>query len=225
MASVTVTGILQCTDGTVIPLEATLAEGTESNLTTNTTYTVSASEAGDFAPGKTVTSSMIQGTNGIGYAYILRQGIIACLLNVSNKGIAGAGPMPNCHAFTLQPGDVVRVMANTASSRLAAMGVYTNRGVSRIFHATPAGAATTELVDLQTGNSIGNTLQGQIIVKSLCTSVDGNKINGGGVLVLNEKGIPVGVTPANATNQSAPLYSNVSIPIALNYVTSLVTSS
>ena len=32
-----------------------------------------------------------------------------------------------------------------------------------------------EPVDLQTGNSLGDTLQGQIIVKAYCMSIDGNK--------------------------------------------------
>ena len=59
MATNTVTGCLQCSDGTNIPLKAELAEGTESNLTTNTVYTVTAANVGDFAPGKTVVSGLV----------------------------------------------------------------------------------------------------------------------------------------------------------------------
>ena len=55
MATNTVTGNLICSDGTNIPLKAELAEGTESDLTTDTVYTVSAQNVGDYAPGKTVT--------------------------------------------------------------------------------------------------------------------------------------------------------------------------
>ena len=51
MATNTVTGNLVCSDGTNIPLKAELAEGTESNLTTNVAYTVTAANVGDFAPG------------------------------------------------------------------------------------------------------------------------------------------------------------------------------
>ena len=52
MASVTVSGFLNCSDGTVIPLQNTSqAEGTEFTLQTNATYTVSQQNAGDYAPG------------------------------------------------------------------------------------------------------------------------------------------------------------------------------
>ena len=225
MANVNVSGFLNCSDGTVIPLSATLAEGTESNLTTNTTYTVAASNIGDFAPGKTVVSGSIQGQNGIAYAYILRQGLVAAIIPVSKKGISGDGAYPLCAPFTLQAGDILRCMANTATDREAAVCVYTNRGVSRIFVVTPSGGATNEPVDLQTGNGLGDTLQGQVIVKAFCTSIDGNKIDGGGSLALNEKGIPVGAVPANSPLSSAVYFSNVSIPVALNYKWTLVTSS
>ena len=75
MATNTVTGVLVCSDGTNIPLKAELAEGTESNLTTDTVYTVSAQNVGDYAPGKTVTSALVSCDNGVGYCYILSQGL------------------------------------------------------------------------------------------------------------------------------------------------------
>ena len=94
MANVNVSGILQCSDGTIIPLDATLAEGTESNLTTNTDYTVSASNVGDYAPGKVITHGFIQADHDISYAFILRQGLIATILPVGVKGLAGSAPSP-----------------------------------------------------------------------------------------------------------------------------------
>ena len=50
MATNTVVGSLTCSDGTTIPLKAEIAEGTESDLTTDTVYTVSAQNVGDYAP-------------------------------------------------------------------------------------------------------------------------------------------------------------------------------
>jgi len=67
MATTTCTGNLVCADGTNIPLKAEIAEGTESNLTTNTVYTVTAANVGDFAdfaPGKTVIGGLVSSTNG-----------------------------------------------------------------------------------------------------------------------------------------------------------------
>jgi len=225
MANVDVSGWLNCSDGTMIPLQATLAEGTESNLTTSTTYTVTASNVGDYAPGKVVTHASIQAQNGIAYAYILRQGVIAALLPVAVKGVAGQAAFPLCANFQLQAGDIVRCMANTASDREAALCVYTNAGVSRIFVVTPSSGTTNEPVDLQTGNGLGDTLQGQTIVKAFLTSVDGNKINGGGALALDEKGIPVGGVPNNSPIIAPVYFSECRIPVALNYKWTLVTSS
>ena len=117
-------------------------------------------------------------------------------------------------------------MVNTAADREAAVCVYTNRGVSRIFAVTPSGAANNEPVDIQTGNSVGDTLQGQVIVKAFCTSVDGNKIDGGGCLMLNEKGMPVGQPiQTNTPLETPPYFQNVTIPCALNYVWRITTSS
>ena len=92
MANVNVSGILQCSDGTIIPLDKTCAEGTEENLTTNTDYTVSASNVGDYAPGKVVTHAFIQADHDISYCFILRQGLIATILPVGVKGLAGSAP-------------------------------------------------------------------------------------------------------------------------------------
>lgn len=219
MATVNVSGILNCSDGTTIPLEASIAEGTESNLTTATEYTIAASQVGDFAPGKTVISATIQADHNISYCFILRQGLIATILPVSVKGLSGSGPLPLCAPFTLQPGDIVRVMPNTAADRECAISVYTNRGVYRIFKVDSA-SGNVEPVDLQTGNSVGDTLQGQVITKAFCTSGSlGNSelIDNGGALMLNEKGMPVGVVPANSPANQPVYWSNVRIPCALNY--------
>ena len=173
MATNTVTGNLVCSDGTNIPLKLDTVEGTETSLTTDTAYTVAAQNVGDFAPGKTVIAGLVSCDNGVGYCYILSQGLVAAIVPWSVKGAVTNGGPRLCQPYTLKAGDIVKVMNNTAADREGAMAVYTARGVSRIFHVTPTGGATNELVDLQTGNSIGDTLQGDSIVKWVGTSVDG----------------------------------------------------
>ena len=226
MANVTVSGYLNCSDGTQLNLEATIAEGTETNLTMNTDYSITASQVGDYYPGGHVISGLVQGHNGIAYAYLLRQGVVEAIIPVSKKGISPVA-VPLCgNGFVLQAGDIVRVMVNTAADREAAVCVYTNRGVSRIFVVTPSGAANNQPVDLQTGNGVGDTLQGQVITKAFCTSIDGNKVDGGGCLMLNEKGMPVGQPIHCNTPLETPVYfENVSIPCALNYEWRITTSS
>ena len=225
MATNTVTGNLICSDGTNIPLKAELAEGTESDLTTDTVYTVSAQNVGDFAPGKTVTAALVSSDNGAGYCYILSQGLVAALIPYSVKGAVTDGSPALCQPYSLKAGDKVRYMNNTAADREAAMSCYTARGVSRIFHVTPTGGATNELVDLQTANSIGDTLQGDRIVKVMGTSVDGSKIETQGFFTVDALGNVVGTAAATSPIVQQPSFSSCSIPIALNYKAQFLTNA
>jgi len=225
MATNTVTGNLVCSDGTNVPLKLDCAEGTETNLTTDTAYTVSAQNVGDFAPGKTVVSALVSCDNGVGYCYILSQGLVAAIIPWSVKGAVSDGSPALCQPYTLRAGDIVRVMNNTAADREASMAVYTASGVSRIFKVTASTGATNELVDLQTGNSIGDTLQGQRITKWFGTSVDGAKIETQGFFVVDALGNVVGSCSATNPIVQQPLFSFAATNIALNYKAQYLTNA
>jgi len=225
MATNTVTGNLVCSDGTNIPLKLDCVEGTETNLTTDTAYTVSAQNVGDFAPGKTVVSALVSCDNGVGFCYILSMGLVAAIIPWSVKGAVSDGSPALCQPYTLRAGDIVRVMNNTAADREAAMAVYTASGTSRIFKVTASGGATNELVDLQTGNSIGDTLQGQRITKWFGTSVDGAKIETQGFFVVDALGNVVGSCSATNPIVQQPLFSFAATNIALNYKAQYLTNA
>ncbi len=225
MATNTVVGSLTCSDGTTIPLKAEIAEGTESDLTTDTVYTVSAQNVGDYAPGKVITAGFIGCDNGFSYAYILSQGLIAAVIPGGVKGVQQDVP-PLCAPYQLKAGDKVRVLNETAAARDAAMWAYTASGVSRIFVVTPTGAATNELIDLQTSNSIGDTLQGQRIVKWAGTSIDGSKIETSGFYVVDALGNVVGACPvANPSKDQAQFVPAYNVPVALNYKAQYLTNA
>jgi hypothetical protein len=206
-------------------LKKEIAEGSQSNLTTNTVYTVTAAEIGDFAPGKTIVGGLVSATNGVGFCYVLSQGLVAAIIPWSVCGAVTDGQPALCQPYTLKAGDICRVMTSTAASRLAAAAVYTARGVSRIFHVTPSGGATNELVDLQTGNSIGDTLQGDRIVKWFGTSVDGNLIEDQGFTAVDALGNVVGSCSATDPVTQQPAFAMASVPIALNYKFQFLTSA
>jgi len=225
MATNTVTGCLQCSDGTNIPLKLEVAEGTETSLTTNTVYTAVASNVGDFAPGKTVVSGLVSCPNGVGYCFILSQGLIAAIIPWSVAGAVTDGSPALCQPYTLKAGDIVRVMNSTAASRLAAAAVYTARGVSRIFTVTVSGGATNELTDLQTGNSLGDTLFGDTITKWYGTSVDGNLIEDQGFAAVDALGNVIGSCSATDPATQQPGFSFAKVGIALNYKFQFLTSA
>jgi len=225
MATNTVTGNLVCSDGTNIPLKKELAEGSETNLTTDTVYTVSAQEIGDFAPGKTVVSGLVSCDNGVGYSFILSQGLVAAIIPWSVKGAVTDGSPVLCQPYTLKAGDILKCMNNTAADREATMAVYTARGISRLFTVTPTTGATNELTDLQTGNSIGDTLQGDRIVKWFGTSVDASKIETQGFFVVDALGNVVGSCAAGSPIVQQPSFSPASTAIALNYKAQFLTNA
>ena len=225
MATNTVVGNLVCSDGTNIPLKAEIAEDTEADLTTDTVYTVAAQNIGDYAPGKVLVGGSVQADNGISYAYVLSQGLIAAIIPVSVKGISQEMPML-CAPYQLRAGDKVRVLTLDATSRNAAVCTYTAQGVSRIFVATPAGAATQNMLDLQTGNAIGDTLQGQTIVKAFGSSIDGSKIETMGAYVVDALGNVVGAVPLSDHADNAPIFSmSYNIPVALNFKCQFLTNA
>ena len=231
MGSIVVSGTLICSDGTHIPLLVTDATaGTASALTTNTAFSVTASNAGTYAPGKTVVASrMISSAGGITYAYLLRAGEI---MQVYPTGVAGAAnhdgivmcPKP----IRLIPGDTVICKPSAAATRAVSFNCYTATGNYHLFEGTNAGG-TISLVSPVTGNGIGATFQGQSITQCFTTYsvlADALKMTtGNGVYVLNDKGVVIGSSGGvnNLTQQAN--WNSCRIPIGLNFAASVTTSS
>jgi len=226
MATNTVNGSIICADGFVIPLQAELLEGTESNLTTATAQTVTAQPAGTYAAGRVAVSALVTTDNGCGYAYILSEGVVVSIIPMAIKGVACHMPRL-CKPYMLKAGDQVRVMNSTAASRLSAFSVYTNQGVERIFTTTPSGSGTQTYTDLQQGSGLGDTLQGQQIVKAMALTVDGTKVESAGVSVFDASGNIVGIVPfTNPIKYYGTMQAPSSaIPVQLNYSASFVTNA
>jgi hypothetical protein len=226
MTTQNVTGVLNCSSGFKIPLNATITDGTEVSLTTDTSFTVTAQNIGDFAVGQTIVSGLITADSNMSYCYILRKGLILALVPWAVKGVACGNPSLH-RAVTLQAGDQLRVLTMVAAARNAALSVVNNQGVPRIFIGTAAGAATTQLLDLQTGNSIGETLQGSVITQAQFTSVDQALITSvaGGAQVTMSNGNLSGAVPATDPIEVQPYMKPVSIPVALNFTAQYITSA
>jgi hypothetical protein len=226
MTTQNVTGVLNCSSGFKIPLNATITDDAEASLTTDTAFTVTAQNIGDFAPGQTVTSGIVTAGSNISYAYILRKGLILSLVPFAVKGVACGTPNLS-RPVTLVPGDQLRVFTMVAAGRNASLAVVTNQGTPRIFIGTAAGAATTQLVDLQTGNTIGETLTGQVITMAQFTSVDQALITSvaGGAQVTMSNGNLSGAVPATDPIEAQPYMKPCSIPVALNFTAQYITSA
>ena len=227
MANVTVKAQLMLASGELVSMSGTLAEGSESELQTSTTYSTSATSLGQFAKGKVITQIVQPPTapNGIAYAYIERRGAIVCVLPVAIDGVQNEGcAMP--FSFPLQAGDTLQVKPNTSASREFAYSVITSNNVHAIFTGTPSGAGNTDLTHILSGQSIGQSLTGQSVVQQMATSVDGSKLSTGGVLCLNDRGLPIGgVSATNPSNLQGKLQMFGAYTVNLNFVARVTTSS
>ena len=227
MANVTVKAQFMLSTGELVSMSGTLAEGTASELQTSTTYSTAATSIGQFANGNTITAMVQPPTapNGIAYAYIERRGAIICVLPVSIDGVQDA-PCPMPAMIQLQAGDTIQVMANTAADREFSYSVITNRGVHAIFAGTPSGSGNTDLTHILSGQSIGQSLTGQSVVRHWATSVDGSKLSTGGVLCLNDRGLPVGGCSATKPQNLQPKPNALGgYAVNLNFVARVTTSS
>ena len=226
MANVDVSGFAQFSDGTSVPLfNDSMAEGTLSELQTSATYTVTAQSLGTYAPGKTLVRLYAYSENNASYCYVLRQGLPIFFGSVGKSGVMSYGNKVFPKSVVLQPGDTVQVLAQTAASRTCAFIAHCSDGTQRAFVATPAGAATTNLVDTITGNEIGETLQGKKITHAMALSVDGTKIVSGGVVIVNAQGAVVGVMGVGSPIEAQVCFSPFNSAIGLNFLAQIVTDA
>lgn len=228
MASVSVQASFLLNTGEVVDMKTTMSEGTQTELQTSTTYSVSAVSIGTYGEGKVITQILQppQAPNGIGFAFVARRGSILCVLPVAVAGVESK-PCPMPFNFVLQAGDTIEVMASTAASRLFSYSVITNTGVHAIFSGTPSGAGNTDLTHILSGQSLGSSLTNQTVVTHWATSVDGAKLDsGGGVYILNDRGLPIGGTVATVPQNLQPK-ANMMGParIGLNFQARVTTNA
>ena len=181
MANVNVQAQFMLNTGELISFGGVLTDnGGYQELQTNTTYSTSATSLGQFANGKMLTQ-IVQApscSTGVAGAYIERRGAILCALPVLSQGVQSSPCMMPMNVV-LQAGDVI-----------------TGQGTHAIFEVTPSGAGNNDVVHILSGQSVGQSLTGQTIVHHWLTSIDGSKLVTGGVLYLNDRGLPIGGTSA-----------------------------
>ena len=230
MTTQAVSAQLMLNTGESVNLSGTFTDGTESELQTSAVVSagggVSAQSIGVFADGKVITSFIqpITAATKAVYAYVSRRGEIYRCLPVASNTVSSEAVQVN---IPLQAGDTIRVLTIASSTgRQCAYNVVTNRGVNAIFTVTPSGAATNELTHILTGQSIGSSLQGQMITAHYVNSSDGAKYRGGSVLVLNDRGLPVGSSLAVNQNNLQVLPSMAgTCGINLNFQPVSITTS
>ena len=103
-------GNLVLSDGSQIPLgPLSIADASDpTEFTTDSTFTVTAQSIGDYAQNKTGVQGFVSAKTHAGWAYILRNGLVAALIPVCSRTAGGSGSigdLPLCAPFRLRAGD------------------------------------------------------------------------------------------------------------------------
>ena len=217
--------------GEVVSLASTLTDTTVGELKTSGVVGagggLAATSIGTYANGKTITA-MIQPVVADGfitYAYINRRGSIAMCLPIGVSEIV-CNPLPM--NFTLQAGDTISVLTQTSAAlkRTVTLNTVTSNGTNAIFTATPDSGTTTSMTHILTGQTLGESLNGQGIRMHWSTSIESSLYAGGSVLYVNDRGLPGGSCIVTNPND-VPLKSNMMglSTIQLNWQAQVITSS
>jgi hypothetical protein len=115
MTTQDVTGKL-CTNGPKgymeIPLkQAGVTDGTQTEVKTNSDFTVAAQSVGIYGERQTLTGGWVSAKTGIIYAAIVNNGIVRAIIPISSRtsGAAGSSDMMIMNQITLNPGDQLLV--------------------------------------------------------------------------------------------------------------------
>lgn len=230
MANVTVKCVLELDGGAVVAdMSGTIAEGSSfAELQTSTTYATSAQSLGVFGDGRVITRVLVPACapNGMGAAYINRNGSIAALIPVAVEGqvFHDGGDL---QGFRLRAGDTLQVVPQTAASRAAYLYVKTAEGTCAIFTSTPSGSGSNDMSHILTSQTFGQSLVGQRVMKHMLTSKDGSNLSTGGVLYLSDRALPIGGVQATNPQAQQPTYSmsGGGFVVGLNNVARLQTSA
>jgi len=209
MADVDSTGVLVSTRFHVIPLGNTAqTEGSLEEIQTDSNWTGTSQSAGEAAK--------ISAENQVSYAFIRSGGAIKAMLPISKTCRAG-GPFPLPKPVNLAAGDQVVMVANTSSDREVALSVCCASGRYAGFAITPSGAAQNELVHVISGQSLGQTLEGETIIAAFVSSEGSEEIiSGSGVFIVDGSDRVVGSVAATDTIHDAAVFQPTRIPVLLN---------
>jgi len=214
--------------GEVVDLEGTATDDAFTELQVSTDYAVAAVSIGQFANGKSIAQILqpASGATGICAAYINRRGEILSLLPIAVQGVQSQ-PVAPLAGVTFQAGDTIQVMTCVAATRIFSYNVITNTGVHAIFQGTPSGSGNTDLTHVLSGQGLGASLTGQRIVSHFASSTDTTELDsGGGVYILNDRGLPVGGCASVVPQTLQPTLNSMGqAQVNLNFVARVSTNA
>lgn len=94
-----------------IPLETTVNDGSQTEIKTNSSFTVTAQSVGIYGETQRITGGFLSAKTGIIYAAIINNGIVRAVIPMTSRtsGATGCSDMAVMNSIVLNPGDQLLV--------------------------------------------------------------------------------------------------------------------
>lgn len=116
MSTQVITGKI-CTQGPKgyleVPLKTTVTDGTQTEILTDSDFTVTAQSLGIYAERQQITGGFVSAKTGIIYAAVINNGIVRSTIPITSRtsGATGSADMAVFGNIVLNPGD--QILVNT----------------------------------------------------------------------------------------------------------------
>jgi len=231
MSTQAVTAAVMLNTGELVNLQVTATDGTAANLVTSGTVGagggIAATSIGTYANGKSITSFIqpISASGQVQWAYLARRGEILAIMPIGSSEQMNQ-PVPII-PITLQAGDSIQVMTGAAAADLRQVNysVVCTDGTNAIFSAQPttATSGSVSLTHILSGQGLGESLTGRTVANHFSSGTEGARYAGGSVLLVNDRGLPMGGTLCvNVSQQTGTANNQGRSSISLNWQAQIV---
>ena len=231
MTTQVVTAAVMLNTGELVNLQVTATDGTAANLVTSGTVGagggIAATSIGTYANGKIITSFIqpVSASGQVQWAYLARRGEILAIMPIGSS--EQMNQPVSISPIQLQAGDSIQVLtgAATADIRQVNYCVVCTDGTNAIFSAQPttATSGSVSLTHILSGQGLGESLTGRVVASHMATGTEGARYAGGSVLLVNDRGLPMGGTYCvNVQNQTGNYNSQGKASISLNWQAQVV---
>ncbi len=198
-----------------------MTDGTagEEMLSGPSPYALTSQSLGDYALNDTLVAGLVTAQTNAGVAYVNYGGEIAITLpvsafNVTNQMLALVKPL------VVRAGMTLYIKTHVVATTQYYLAVE-SASQSHVFAYTSSGAATGNLVSINTAQNVGRVMKAPITAAYFTGPADTTAAPGGAIFV-NGQGNPVGFVPISLSSKAQPEYTQFPVPIDLNTVAQVV---
>jgi len=216
MTTQSCSAVFKGASGKIYTFENTaVTDGTtgEEMLSGPSPYSLTAQSLGDYALGDTLVAGIVTAQTNAGVAYANYGGDIAATFPVCAFGVTN-DMVPLAKPLRVQSGMTLYIKTHVVATTQYYLAIET-ASQSHVFAYTSTGAATGDLVSINTSQDVGRVLK-QPILCAYFTGPQDTTAAPAGAIFVNGAGTPTGFVPLSGSSKAQPGYTKFSVPVDLN---------